>query len=194
MAVNKTHSTPLIVSTVASIRASAMRLGGGLVAAALAGMALVVVTPVPQSARADGALTDYIEVTANCSLAEAITIANAASLWNPGDGSGRGAPTADCNGFNYPTQTIRITANSGTATNPASPSVTSPGVQVDPTVHAGADIAGVVTLLPTVTGSDVVIEGDPDHPAPNGYSIYVAEPDPLLAAYCARGEPPFRCE
>ncbi len=163
------------------IRASVTRIGGGLLAAGLAGMALVVVAPAPQSARAEGPLTDDIEVTADCSLAEAITIANAASLWNPGDGSQNGAPTEDCNGFNYPTQRIRITANSGTATNPASPSVTSPGVQLDPTVHAGADIAGGVTLLPTVTGSDVVIEGDPDHPAPNGYSIYVAEPDPSLA-------------
>lgn len=153
---------------------------GSVVAAALAGTGLAVAAPAPQSARAAGALTDYIEVTQTCSLAEAITIANAASLWNPGDGSQNGAPTTNCNGFAYPTQRIRITTNSGSATNPASPSVTSPGVQLDPTVHAGADIAGAVTILPTVTGSDVVIEGDPDHPTPNGYSIYVAEPDPSL--------------
>ncbi len=166
----------------ARIRASVTRRGGDLVAATLAGMALAVARPAPQPAWAEGGLTDYIEVTADCSLAEAITIANAASLWNPGDGSQNSAPTTNCHGFDYPTQTIRITTDSGTATNPASPSVTSPGVQLDPTVHAGANIGGGITLLPTVTGSDVVIEEDPDNPAPNGYSIDVAGRDQLAAA------------
>lgn len=137
-------------------------IGYGVIAALAA--AIAGATTLPSTTQAQGAGLDYIEVTSTCSLAEAIVIANANAL---------ARATADCPGIADGTTTIRITRNSGTATNPLT-GVDSPGVQLSSTAAASGDLGlgGTKTILPTIVG-DVTIEGDPTGVQPaTGYSIY----------------------
>src|SRR5262245_56839513 len=122
--------------------------------AAIAGAATlgatIVTVAVPPPAPAT-ALENYIEVTARCSLDEAIKLANL----------GNGAST-DCPDHVAGTTTIRISANSGTATVPGTTQV-APGVQLDPNHPVSSVDGGGRAMTATITGN-VTIEGDPAEP------------------------------
>src|SRR5262249_54898188 len=110
----------------------------------------IVTVALPAAAPAT-ALENYIEVTARCSLDEAIKLANL--------GNG---PTTDCPDHVAGAPTDPISPHSRTATVPGTTQV-APGVQLDPNHPNGSIDGGGRSMTAHITG-DVTIEGDPAEP------------------------------
>lgn len=169
-------------------RAGRRGAGPALVVALIAAL---IWTAAPAPSTVHAAPLDYIEVTATCSLSEAIQLANAGAHNSPGNP--QGGPTNDCPDHALGTTTIRITANSGTVTHPSS-GASSAGVGLSSTFREGSFVGGTTSILPSITGNNILIEGDPDHPDPQyGYSISAIAPLQVQCVILPNGQPSAGC-